>query len=336
MSAVAATASVTEKKVITHRFPNEHANSKLSINSIYGNVNVTQANQDYIDIRVEVEAKARNSESAQRILDRISVNFSGKGTGCSARTEIAKKNNSNNESFEIRYIVTIPVGAKLDIVNKYGNVILGNLDGTFTTDLQYGNLNSGELNARGNRINIKYGNANITNTPDLNLSLAYGNLKAINIADLKISTSYSNVTADYLGNTTVSASKYDNYKIDKVHTFTSSSSTSGLQIGTLIKSLTIKGGKYGDISIDNVQPGFDAINISASYSNIRIRFTEPKFGYDLKSNYGDVKLTDLDYKNRVEIRGYTDVKLEGSAGGYSGEPNVNISANYGAISLRGK
>ncbi|MCD8073296.1 MAG: hypothetical protein LUE10_09110, partial [Alistipes sp.] len=305
--------SVTETKVITHRFQNEGAASKMSVDSRYGNVNVTQADQDYIDVRVEIKATARKKEDAYRVLSDINVSFSGKGTSCSAVTSIRSRR--SGQSFEIIYTVTIPRGAAFNVKNIYGNVSAGSLDGTFTADIKYGNINAGELNGSGNRIDVKYGNVTLENTPQLTVSMAYGNLKAINIANLSIDTKYSNMSFAYVGMCKISGSAYDTYNIEKVHTISSSSGTSGINIGTLIKSINLPSVKYGNVTIKKVEPGFDKIYINSAYAKVRIDFVQPSFWYELYAKYGNVRLDDLQHQNKSELRGYTDVKLEGSAGG---------------------
>ncbi|MCC8035238.1 MAG: hypothetical protein LIO77_04800 [Rikenellaceae bacterium] len=323
--------SVTERKVISHRFPNEGAASKLSVDSQYGNVNVTQANQDYIDVRVEIKATARKKEDAQRVLNNIEISFSGRGTSCQAATRL-KSDRRGNTNFEIEYTVTLPKGASLDVVNKYGNISAGSLDGRFTADVKYGNINAGELNGSGNKIDIKYGNVSLDNTPQLQLVMGYGNFKAINIADLACNTKYSNINIGYVGNCRISGSAYDNYNIDKVHTLKSSSGTSGITIGTLIKSINLPSVKYGNVTIKKVEPGFENININSAYAAVRIDFENPSFQYELYAKYGNVRLDDLQHQNKTELRGYTDVKLEGITGGGT-DRKIKVTSSYGDVIL---
>jgi hypothetical protein len=93
------------------------------------------------------------------------------------RTRVDGVNCRGEEGFEVKLRVQLPQGASVDGESDFGNVIIRRLDGNCKLDLEYGNLDAGELNGRANDISVEFGNAHITRFGGGKLNTEYGKLR---------------------------------------------------------------------------------------------------------------------------------------------------------------
>ena len=101
-----------------------------------------------VSIRVVIEAKARNDEKAQAIIDRVNIRMEKMGNTVSAVTSLRSQNGNggSNESFTINYYVNMPSELTCDLTQKYGNIIMPeNNKGKCDLHVKYGNLNGGNF-----------------------------------------------------------------------------------------------------------------------------------------------------------------------------------------------
>ncbi|MCD8173357.1 MAG: DUF4097 domain-containing protein [Alistipes sp.] len=320
------------EKTINQRFERATTAGSMNIDASYSDINVIQWDRAYAEITVTVTAKARNAQNAQRLLDAIDVRFTETGNSASAKTDI-RNSGGRNENFEITFDVSIPAGMKFEVDCKYGNVRLGDHDGDLDATVKYDNLNTGNLSSRSNHIDVKYGNVSLADAQEANLTLGYGNFTGGAIARMVADTKYSNVKADYIGELDLRGSGYDKYEIGEAVTVHSRSGSSDMWIGKLHKKITLPGVKYGNVEIDRVEAGFEFIEITASYSNVRIRFADASFEYELKSKYGRLSVDGIQATTRRQITDQSYSEMIGTAG--SGGPTVKVTANYGNVQLWG-
>ena len=98
-----------KKKEINKSF-NVGKNDILQVDNRYGNITVTHWSKSEVSIRVVIEAKARNDEKAQAIIDRVNIRMEKMGNTVSAVTSLRSQNGNggSNESFTINYYVNMP------------------------------------------------------------------------------------------------------------------------------------------------------------------------------------------------------------------------------------
>ncbi len=76
-----------KKKEINKSF-NVGKNDILQVDNRYGNITVTHWGKSEVSIRVVIEAKARNDEKAQAIIDRVNIRMEKMGNTVSAVTSL--------------------------------------------------------------------------------------------------------------------------------------------------------------------------------------------------------------------------------------------------------
>ena len=136
-----------KKKEINKSF-NVGKNDILQVDNRYGNITVTHWSKSEVSIRVVIEAKARNDEKAQAIIDRVNIRMEKMGNTVSAVTSLRSQNGNggSNESFTINYYVNMPSELTCDLTQKYGNIIMPeNNKGKCDLHVKYGNLNGGNF-----------------------------------------------------------------------------------------------------------------------------------------------------------------------------------------------
>ena len=104
-----------KKKEINKSF-NVGKNDILQVDNRYGNITVTHWSKSEVSIRVVIEAKARNDEKAQAIIDRVNIRMEKMGNTVSAVTSLRSQNGNggSNESFTINYYVNMPSDVRPD------------------------------------------------------------------------------------------------------------------------------------------------------------------------------------------------------------------------------
>ena len=163
-----------KKKEINKSF-NVGKNDILQVDNRYGNITVTHWSKSEVSIRVVIEAKARNDEKAQAIIDRVNIRMEKMGNTVSAVTSLRSQNGNggSNESFTINYYVNMPSELTCDLTQKYGNIIMPeNNKGKCDLHVKYGNLNGGNFTGPLS-IDVQYGNMDISDVDNATLDLAY-------------------------------------------------------------------------------------------------------------------------------------------------------------------
>ena len=135
--------------------------SELAIENRYGEITITHWNRNEVAIKVEIESRAANDQTAQANLDRISIEIQQIGNKISAETQFAKSQpqNHQNVSYQIRYFVQMPAQLKAELSQKYGNINLPAKDNhEMEIEVKYGNLKAGDFVGK-LALEAKYSNA---------------------------------------------------------------------------------------------------------------------------------------------------------------------------------
>lgn len=302
----------------------------LKITNKFGEVKINDLGGDSVTIKVVITIENPSGSKAKELMDKISIDFEKTGGLVSAVTEI-EDNFRSKQSFTIDYLINIPNDRDLDINNRYGNIVMNDLEAKGTFNVSYGNLTAGNLKApAGNPINmeVNYGKADIETINDANMEFKYSKLYAGEIEHLILVTKYSTVNLQKTGNLTLD-SKYDAINIDKVDKLKSVSKYTNYKIGLLTGSFDLDTG-YGSVRISKVDAKFDKINITNSYGGINIGLNELNYKLKADCSYCDVNYPSDRYKGD-KIRDNQHFSLDGNVG--TGGGSVSISSRYGGVKL---
>ena len=312
-----------KKKEINKSF-NVGKNDILQVDNRFGNITITHGNKSEVSIRVVIEAKARNNEKAQAIIDRVNIRMEKTGNTISAVTNLKPQNGDggSNESFSINYYVNMPSELTCDLTQKYGNIIMpANNKGKCDLHVKYGNLNGGNFTGALN-INVKYGNMDIADVDNATLDLAYCDKSSIrNGSQLNIDSKYSKL---YLGNVrkmNVKA-KYGDIHIDRLNSGYMELKYGKCEMGELKQDINVDDLSYSTLTIKDLASNFDKINVDARYSNLNI-YIDVNASFRIAAN--NMKYSNCKIQGKFHIR---DRNRNENSSGFDSRDNQKDKSNY--------
>jgi len=315
-----------------------NSNGKTSINNRYGKVEIKTWDEEKVKIKVTIQVEASNSSDAEKIFDRVKIIFINSNDQVSATTEIESPSKSSwwlitstiKQNFSINYEVFIPKNNSLSLVNKYGNIFVGDIQGQSEINLAYGTGKIQSLKGK-STIDLSYGGLDIQNISSADIFIKYSNLSILQIQSLNLESKYSNISIDRVSRM-VSESKYDNYKIQKSESVQLISQYTTLKVEELSDELKLDL-KYGSAKM-NLTDSFQCAQINGSYADFKIGVGgQSNFKFDLEARYASVKYppslnlsTQIERDHQKTISGIYGKKNEATS-------TVNINLNYGGISI---
>lgn len=324
-----------KKKVITKSFRADK-NTQLRVSNKYGNISIVEWNKNEINFSIEIVGYANKEADAQKMLDRVNVNFNQTGNTVLAQTTLDEMRNfkCNNCGQTINYTINIPAGVRMDLENRYGDIFLTETTQPFVAKVKYGGLTAERLMGTSNDVDIKYGSIHLGEAKALNLILGYSNGEINKAEKLDLSCAYSKLRLGTIG-TLDMTSKYDNFNITEVDDMVFSSGYSDFTIGRLGKKLDATSLSYCKFRIRDVATSFQSITIEAKYTNIRLGLTDQhSCKLEASSRYGSIKTGDLPLSNvKFDNEKYSQV-IHGVIGN---TPNptalIRVSNSYDSIIL---
>ncbi|MDB5134531.1 MAG: hypothetical protein JWP37_1134 [Mucilaginibacter sp.] len=260
-----------EEKVKTYSksYPAD-ANDKLEINNKYGRVIVNTWNKNEFKVDIQIKADARDEETAQKLIDAISISDSKNGDLVSFRTNFGGNNGNgsiwnlfntrnNNHKVEVNYTIYMPSKNALSVDNSYGATELPDLEGKVSINVSYGSLSAKALTHPANNIRVSYGSADIESLSSSQLDVDYGSLELGSVDKLTSDISYSSV-----------------------------------KIGRIKSSGNINAHYAGGIQIDELDRNFTNLSINSSYSGIKVGLNNAASAdFDVTVRYGGFDYSDL-------------------------------------------
>jgi len=320
------------------------ANGKVSVSGKYGHLNVSTWEKNKAKFDVKIIVKANNKEKADKMFERISIDFSNGKDYVKALLDI--KEGSWKEyrgvSFQIHYEVKIPSGSSVDLYNKYGNIHLTDIKGSAIIENKYGNIKTGDI---GKDVNLQlgYGSADLGNIGNLNVEIKYSKLDINSTKDIKIESKYSQIYVDkaknikseskydkfYLGEVYAirSYGKYDNFKIKSIHNLDATGKYSDYDIKNLHGKVDLDM-KYGDAVIHSTHKTYQGINFNGEYADLHVELTGVGTAFAVDGEYTKVKLPAIAKKKH-----HKEESGKISTAGTIGSNNHTIKANlqYGSV-----
>ncbi|MDO3625829.1 hypothetical protein [Mucilaginibacter sp. BT774] len=289
-------------------------NDKLSLDNKYGRVTVNTWSKNEVKVDVQIKGTASDDETAQKLVDAITISDSKDGNVVSFRTNFGSGNSSMWNLFsnmndrhraEVNYTVYMPSTMSLDLRNKYGSVALPSLSGKVTIDNAYGSLVAKALTNPSNEFNFHYYEVNIEEVKGCDLNLSYGSLKLGTVGRLDANVNYAPIDIEKLNISGTINARYGG----------------GVKIGEISKALK-------------------NLDIDSKYSSVNIGLRgDESFDFDVTVKYGSFNFDD----NRLKItskspsddsRGYHPTKnYKGYAGNGNSNNKISINTTYQSVKL---
>jgi len=304
----------------------------LNIQNKFGDIKISNRDGNEVTIDVIITVEAPNEAKAEDLLGFIDVVFKKSGGLVKAETKIANDFKSR-QKFSIDYDVNIPSDKNLEITNKYGNTVVGDLNASGKFNIGYGNLTANELDAPQSEnmdVVLEYGKADISSAGDIRVQVKYSTMNFGVVDDLELESKYTVVNIDQVSSVSAD-SRYDTFNFDEAASVNGASKYTHYKIGSLEKSMRIDAA-YGGIRVDEVQPGFESVNVTNSYGHVVIGLGNASYLIDATCDYCGVDYPEDNFAGDRKSDNHTRI-VKGKIGASTGG-TVVINSRYGEIKLK--
>lgn len=326
-----------------------------SISNKYGRVTLQTWDKNEVYIKVTIQAETGSEKEAKEAFDRVTINFLSSFNQVSAKTELESKNTSwwswdfTQVDYNIDYEVFFPISNNLELVHKYGNFSLNELEGDINVNLSYGKGVIEKLENYGN-LNLAYANINIEEAGDLKVAMKYSDLRVEAMNNLEIESKYSKIEIEKAMSITT-YSKYDHFNIGALNNLRNTGKFDHFEIRD-IKNLEILS-QYTDVEVEKIREDikldlkygggnlgldrqFKSGIIHGEHANFKIEVEEGAyFEFLLNSKYADIKIPKMvDFKKDIQTS--TERIIEGTfTEGVLNQPKgtLQIMLQYGGLKL---
>lgn len=298
-----------------------------------GNITIENTFDDHITIDAYIVGKARSTSESEKICSKIQVSIEMADNKVTAKSEIPSSLKPSD--FELNYVVVMPSYLDLNLMNKYGNVTIGELLGKTSVKVSYGTLKIDRIDDKTNSFPV--------------IDLAYSRQSSIGEINVGgINMSYSDIAVGR-GHAIAVSSKYSSLSIDKTASAAIESGYDNINIGSVVKlDLSTKYSKvgidnvmtmsridlsYGSLAISDIDDGFSNIDVSTKYANVDIGIGKASScTLDLKVKYGEINypkpISDIKYESTPTYK-----SLAGKYGNPSDNKIIKVRTQYGNISI---
>ena len=293
----------TYKETVTktiNRHMNVNNNALLEIKNQFGNIFITEGNNNTITFSITITAKSSTLKGAQDIADRINIEFSESKSKVSAKTTLTSNNNGNG-GMEINYNVTVPSSVFLQLNNKFGNVYLKDCKQDLNANIEFGDIGINSLKADNNKINLKFGKLKLEQAKSLNLDISHSTSEIGDISLLNCTSAFSSIQIESIDVLNCPSFKHGNISIISANRIEIPDlQFSETTINQLVKSLTVKDLKFGQLKIENIDNSFENISVFAKHGDVNMNLS-PKTSckVDLSTKMGG-----------INIKGFKNLKVE--------------------------
>ncbi|MCB9306659.1 MAG: hypothetical protein H6565_08685 [Lewinellaceae bacterium] len=318
----------------------------------YGTVNVKTWQNNSVKIDITIVVNAGSQREADKIFDRIKVNFANTAGYVKAETFIEKSSdwgwNGKSCDFKINYDVSMPMANQLELKNRYGNSYVANLKGKLIAEIKYGDLRTENINNDAD-ISLGYGKAYISKVNNLYGQISYGELTVTEAREVQLDTKYSELKSDRI-NTLRLTSKYDDFELGTVDELRLQTKYANLRVKnagsayvtaqyTDVKLVNLAETadtdlSYGSLKIESVARNFSEVNVVGKYTNVLVA-TERSVPYrfNLQSQNGDLKTPSgamFSHKNNTG----KSKTVEGYVGDANAKGQIKAKLQNGGVVLK--
>ncbi len=310
------------------------ADPLLTVSNRFGRVQCTNWEKNSISIEVTITVTASDQEEADRILRQITVDFTDSPTAVKATTNLQDSRGQGKGKFSIDYVISMPVGASLDLTNKFGDIFVNETQGKTKITLGYGNLEAKKLANSDNTLDIKFGKARVNWMKGAVVSLKYSEMHLDYAGSLRLDSKFSDLDAEKIValNVAFEGGKLD---MERSSAVDSRSKFSDIRIRRIDQSLNLDI-QYGSCEVREMPADFTSVNIRNKYGNVTVGLSD-QARYTLDA---ELKFCNLEFpseKARFSFRSTSSTEniYRGNIGGGDNpSQKVTVHSEFGNVRLK--
>ncbi|MFC2107600.1 hypothetical protein ACFLRY_04635 [Bacteroidota bacterium] len=303
----------------------------LKTDTRYGDVVIKNWSENAISIKVTITVNKSSQSKADDFFEKVDINLKGNSTLVSAVTEIS--NLKGNNEFSIDYEIYAPKTISLDLNHKYGSVELDDIEGKIDLSIKYGDFVAQKLLNPHCNFNLAYvDQLNIDELESANMNISYSEIDISKAAKLTIDSKYNEIDIDEVTVLMID-SDYDELSIGNVDEMEIEGGFSEIKIENLSRKFWMDS-NYGELDINNVASGFDAIEIESNHIDIDIDVASgASYKVDLYGAYTSFSVPDGNYN--INQPSFTSESIKGYIGSNSNANSViKINGKYMDVKIK--
>ena len=335
---------------------NIDSSTKVILHNKYGKMDIKTWDKDMVDIKIVITVKTKDKDDAQKVFDRIKINFSEGNDFVKAETDIEKKKKGyfdwfsswTEDDYSIDWLVYMPKENNLTLKNKYGNTHVMEMDGDLNLEIKYGDLfldkSNGDM-----ALQLGYGHSKIDYFNNANIEIKYSELDMIKGQKLNADTKYSEIDIENV-DVVVLNSKYDEFSLGTINNLVLNTKYSEIDIKEVgsaiiearytdfdIKKLNNKAiidSEYGDLEILWINNNFEEINIEGRYTEIELKLDKgANFVGNFIATYGDIQVPNH-FTTTISDKKSNTNSIQGYLGSSNAKSSITIKSEYQNIIIK--
>ena len=310
-----------------------NADATVAIDNSYGTIDVTTWNQDIIEIDVTIKVSGDNEKYVNQRINNISVAITALKSIVSAKTILENTSysgKSKNNNFEINYTIKIPNKGSVKLVNKYGSILVADINADADVTCKYGKVSMGKV-AGNSQYNLEYcSNSSMNSLRNGTIQAKYSSIKITEIGKLNLTADYTDVeitSADFI--------KYDctygKIKFDAVEVLEAKGNYLTIRLGEVSNTLKLTT-QYSSLTVQNLAAKANNVSIKSDYTGISLGY-HPNYAFDFNVN---LKYANFKYSSDLELDNKEEVSNNKHFEGFHkkrGQNTISITSGYGNVTL---
>ncbi|MDA3817312.1 MAG: hypothetical protein PF486_08040 [Prolixibacteraceae bacterium] len=292
---ITAPAQVSESEHISRGFVVDNS-TIVDIGNKYGDIVIKTWDRDTLWVQIDYEVTGRNYDEIHQKMKDIDFELTQSGHYVVINTLIGESKNRlldelkklketigfGETEVEINMKITIPDNLDLRVKNKFGNIYIDDYNGDVTLNMDNGRLKAHNLNGYVN-MKVNFADAIINHIDNGRLEVYYSDMNLTSARRLRIDSKTSNITLTEVASLFVNSSR-DDYRIRLISDFETVSNWTDFSISEFTNKSDVRM-NYGDLTIENIKPGFDHLVVDANSTNIQLFLNrETDVNFDITTN----------------------------------------------------
>lgn len=271
--------------------------TQVEISNKYGMFHIHEWDKDSLKVEIKVSVNQKSEEKLAKIRSGIDFSFvdnqhyivvETKLTAVNFIDDLKQSVMNSDAPVVINYNIYVPSNTKLKLINKYGDIYMGDHSGELDVELSYGKFKASNINSSAT-FDLVFASASVDKLNKAYFDLSYSDFDVETVSDLSISSKSSKII---IGNAEVinANSKRDKINVNMVSNLELNSAYSDLFVKDVKDELLVEA-KYGDMDIRTNNPQFKSFNITSKFTDIVLGFNNSTTTYNADLTCKNTRLT---------------------------------------------
>lgn len=282
-------------------------NTKISIDNTYGDITINGWSKNIVQVAVSVEVNHERNNDAESLLSRIQTEIVNSGNIIKIQSVINKSNEGfftkyfskssspdlDKSNLKINVTVNAPHKAKLDITNKFGDIIVGNKNSKLKIAIEHGDLWVNDTITSAN-IDMKFGKISSKKISHGSITLKNGAAKIAKSDQLYITSSGSKLNIESVRLLELNSSKDEIY-IKYANNLQGNLEFSKLEVDLIGDEVNLST-KIADVKLNSFKKTNPTIHLEQQSSEFNINVAGLSFKFDALLEQGLLRIP-VTFKN---------------------------------------